>query len=320
MPQSWQQSYPPHMRDAANDEVASYVDNVRALSKFVALLALSVAYPDWGLYREPGQSISDVDDRLGSKDEGDVEDPLLSAHRAAKFYLISSGDCLFSMSTLLSTDHPNFVGSAALARSAAEHASRSMYLSDPSISYQARMLRIYLLLTDSLQEYKSSPVARVTGLINSWHRWRSRMASEFESEFKGVPKQKFGNATGLIQKAFPGEGTISYEELSRPTHGNAAWLVVTVIQEQKQTAVARIMVMRNAMFATRCILAATERVANLWQLDLDAALQRFIDQTGGGSSLSWEELMNEVKTVSSTVASFDERQFLDGTDDPQPRR
>ncbi|WP_286142035.1 hypothetical protein [Mycobacterium sp. D16Q16] len=306
------------MRDAANAKVASYIDNVRGLSNLVALIAVSVAYPPGGLYREPGQSITDIDDRLGS--EEDVDDPLLTAHRSAKFYLISAGDCVHSMSTLLSTDHPNFVGAAALARSAAEHASRSMYLSDPSISYQARMLRINLLITDSLREYKSSPVARVTGLINQWKVWRTRMGSEFHSEFKDVPKQKFGNATQLIEKYFPGEGAISYEELSRPTHGNAAWLAITVISEQKQTVVARIMLMRNVMFATRYILAATESVANLWQLDLDAALRRFIGQDGESPSFSWAELVSEVQSLSATVDSFDERQFLDATDDPQPRR
>ncbi|SKR80587.1 Uncharacterised protein [Mycobacteroides abscessus subsp. abscessus] len=146
------------------------------------------------------------------------------------------------------------------------------------------------------------------------------MGSEFPSEFKDVPKQKFGNATQLIEKYFPGEGAISYEELSRPTHGNAAWLAVTVISEQKQTAVARIMLMRNVMFATRFILAATESIVNLWQLDPDAALQRFIGQTGESPTFSWAELVSEVKSVSATVASFDEREFLDATDVPQPRR
>ncbi len=146
------------------------------------------------------------------------------------------------------------------------------------------------------------------------------MGSEFHSEFKDVPKQKFGNATQLIEKYFPGEGAISYEELSRPTHGNAAWLAITVISEQKQTVVARIMLMRNVMFATRYILAATESVANLWQLDLDAALRRFIGQDGESPSFSWAELVSEVQSLSATVDSFDERQFLDATDDPQPRR
>ena len=90
--------------------------------------------------------------------------------------------------------------------------------------------------------------------------------------FKGVQKQTLPNATGLVQRYFAGEGTRSYEELSRPTHGNATWLVITVIAEQKETAAARVMLMRNAMFATRCVVAATVNLASLWGLDLDRVL------------------------------------------------
>ncbi|TDZ95247.1 hypothetical protein [Mycobacteroides salmoniphilum] len=305
------------MRDAANANVASYVEAVRVLSYFVSHCALTAVKPS--PFREPGHSISEIDERLGS--ESDVEGPLLTAHRLAKFYLISSGDCVYSMSLLLQTAHPNFIGSAALARSAAEHSSRSMFVSAPDISYQARLIRTYLLINSSLNQYKSTHDVGATNLIGAWNRWRVRTGSEF----KGVPKQSLGNPTALLEKCFPGIGTSSYEELSRPTHGNATWVVVTAIQEQKQTAVARIMLMRNAMFAICCVMTATKSAASLWGLDLDLVVRTVA--TGDRSGMlklweekTWDDLVACIHDLSEVVASFDERQFVDASTDPQPWR
>src|SRR4051812_41061137 len=131
------------MKDEANATVAGYVEAIRYVSALAAQCALAAA--TWTPhYREPGQSISDVDDQFGSA--SDVEDPLLTAHRFAKFYLISAGDCLDSMSKLLAVDYPSLVGSSAIARAAAEHASRSIFLSESSIDYRARMLRTSALI------------------------------------------------------------------------------------------------------------------------------------------------------------------------------
>lgn len=296
-----------------NAQVAEFVVPVRIMSYIAARCAVGAAYSTY-LYREPGQSISGIDERLGLK--SDVEDPLLSAHRFAKFYLISAGDCVDSMSQLLSADHPNFVGAAALARTAAEHSSRSMYLSDPGISYQVRLIRSSLLVANSLREYKSSHDEGATSLINAWARWRARTGVEFQ----GVPKQTLGTATDLIQRYFVDGGARSYEELSRPTHGNAVWLAITVVQEQKQTAVARIMLMRNAMFATRCVVAATNSIASLWELDLDTVVSDVSKGVFTGSLETWNDFERSVLDLSGIVAGFDERQFSDSTPVPQPRR
>lgn len=138
--------------------------------------------------------------------------------------------------------------------------------------------------------------------------------------FKGVQKQTLPNATGLVQRYFAGEGTRSYEELSRPTHGNATWLVITVIAEQKETAAARVMLMRNAMFATRCVVAATVNLASLWGLDLDRVLNAVAERGGFDASVKWGDLTELVHSVSQVVGSFDERQFIDTTPDQQPLR
>lgn len=284
------------------------------MSALVSQCALAAAnYTN--LYREPGQSISDIDDHLGSI--SDVEDPLLVAHRLAKFYLISAGDCVHSMSTLLSVDSPNFVGAAAIARSAAEHASRSLYISDPAASFRERVLRVHVLVVSSLREYKSTHDGGAVEMIRKWERWRSRTSREF----RDTSKQKYSNATRLIQQYFPDEGDFCYEELSRPAHGNATWLIMTVISEQKQTAYARILLMRNAMFATRCVAAATASLASLWGLDLDDVLVRMADEDGWeGHTPSWASVMSDVRALSEFVDSIDETQFVDTTPDPQPRR
>ncbi|WP_217492655.1 hypothetical protein [Rhodococcus erythropolis] len=48
------------------------------------------------------------------------------------------------------------IGSAVLARTAAEHASKAMYLADPEIGWKARILRARNLFESSHKEYKSS--------------------------------------------------------------------------------------------------------------------------------------------------------------------
>ncbi|WP_237165675.1 hypothetical protein [Mycolicibacterium peregrinum] len=301
------------MMDTASAEFARQIERVAAIAGLVAQCALTAAY--WtDLYREPGQSISEIDERLGST--SDVEDPLLTAHRFAKFYLISAGDCVDTMTKLLMADYPNLVGCAAVARSAAEHASRSMYLSDPCISYQARLLRTSLLMSNSLREYKSTHDSGATSVIDAWNRWRARTGAAFKDQ----SKQKLPNATGLIQRYFSGEGTSRYEELSRPTHGNAAWLAITVVQEQKETPVARIMMMRNALFAVRCVVAATVSIASLWQLDLSSVVESVGERGDADTSPTWEEIEAYVRDLGNAFSAIDERQFVDLTADPQPPR
>jgi len=134
-----------------------------------------------------------------------------------------------------------------------------------------------------------------------------------------MPKQAHGTATHLLERYFS-DGAISYEELSRPTHGNATWLAIAVISEQKETAVARIFLMRNAMFSTRCVVSATTSLANLWGLDLDLAAKAVGERAGLDTALTWGRVESGLRDLTAVVESFDERQFLDATTDPQPRR
>ncbi|WP_253866924.1 hypothetical protein [Mycobacterium asiaticum] len=167
----------------------------------------------------------------------------------------------------------------------------------------------------SLREYKSSHYTGATHVIKSWERWRARNSKGF----KDLPKQAHGTATRLLERYFS-DGAISYEELSRPTHGNAAWLAIAVISEQKENAVARILLMRNAMFSTRCVVSATNSLANLWSLDLDLVVQAVGEQAGLDAALSWGRVESGVRDLTAVVESFDERQFVDARMDPQPRR
>ena len=130
-------------------------------------------------------------------------------------------------------------------------------------------------------------------------------------EFKSLPGQKYGSAAALIERCF-NDGAISYEELSRPTHGNATWLAITVIQEQKQTAVARIELMRNAMFATQCVVSATNSLANLWGMDLDSVAETVgSKRTDLAVALTWDKVETDIRELSEIIALFDETQFVD---------
>ncbi|WP_234713026.1 MULTISPECIES: hypothetical protein [Mycobacteriaceae] len=300
------------MKDEANATVAEWVEPVKFVSGLAAQYALATA--TWTpQYREPGQSISDVDEQFGST--SDVEDPLLTAHRFAKFYLISAGDCLNSLSKLLDGGYPSLVGSSAIARAAAEHASRSIYMSDANVDHSVRMLRVAALVAASLREYKSSNDAGATILIKRWESWKARTSKEF----KNVPKQTLGTATRLLERYFS-DGAIGYEELSRPTHGNATWLAITVVSEQKGTAGARIFLMRNAMFSTRCVVSAINSLANLWGLDLDSVAQAAGGDLVVDPPLTWSRVEGAVRELTEVVASLDERHFVDSTPVPQPRR
>lgn len=174
----------PHSLEGIRDFAAK----ATTIGRIVAQFGLGAAYST-RVYREPGvDSIDDIDAEVGSAT--DVEDPLLTAHRLIKFYVISSGDSLLSCCELVGKDHPMHIGSAALARTAAEHASRAMFLGEPKIGWKARVLRAHALFISSLQEYKSTNDTAAIELIAMWERWRTRTGVGFSD----VPRQpKVGN-------------------------------------------------------------------------------------------------------------------------------
>lgn len=294
------------------DGIRQFAARATAWGNVVAQFVLTSANltPD---YKEPGiDSIDAIDIEVGSKE--DVEGPLLTAHRLAKFYVISCGDALSSCSELISKDHPMHIGSAALARTAAEHASRAMYMAEPSIDWKQRVLRAHELFNASLQEYRSSNDEGAKKLIADWQRWRARTGTTFS----GVPRQTAASSNrGLIQKHFP--HALAYDELSRPTHGNATWLTLAVIQEQKGTNYTWCATLRNFCFAMDTCLAAAEQLCELWSLNRNEVL-RVMAERNSAESITWDDFEAMCEWVRVGVDHLTDNVVVDSREDPQPPR
>ncbi|MDV6303534.1 hypothetical protein R3P93_13290 [Rhodococcus cerastii] len=282
------------------------------VGQLVAYFGLTAAHFT-SVYREPGvKSIDAIDADVGS--ESDVVGPLLTAHRLAKFYVISCGDALLSCCELIRKDHPMHIGSAALARSAAEHASKAMLLADPEIGWKARVLRAHELFKSSLQEYRSSNDAGATKLIDDWKRWRARTASAFS----GVARQpSVGNNRALIERYFAHQ--LAYDELSRPTHGNATWMTLAVIQEQKGTNYTWCATLRNFCFAMDVCIAASDRLCEFWGLDRDEVLRVMCEKLSL-ELITWDTLRVECESVRFGVDHLSTNVTIDTSEDPQPER
>lgn len=264
------------------------------------------------IYREPRiESIDDIDAQVGSAT--DVPDPLLSAHRLAKFYMISTGDALLACCELIRKDHPLHIGSAALARSGAEHGSKVMYLADPGIDWKVRTLRAYALFRDGLSEYKSSNHDGVAKLISAWDKWRDRSGKDF----RGTQKQSTGGNRALIEKHF--DHALAYDELSRPTHGNAIWMTLAALHEQQRTTYTWCATLRNFAFALDVALAASNRLCELWSLDRDEVLVALAQQHSVQLP-TWAELNQQCEAVRVGVDKLADSVNMDLTEGPQPRR
>lgn len=264
-------------------------------------------------YREPGvESIDAIDLEIGHVD--DVGDPLLTAHRLAKFYVISAGDALLSCCELVGREFPMHVGSAALARVTAEHASRAMFLADPEIGWKVRVLRAHALFYAALQEYRSSSERGALELLENWATWRSRTGSIFGE----VPKQSANSNRKLIEAAFP--DALAYDELSRPTHGNAVWLTLAVVQEQKRTNYAWCATLRNMQFAIDAATSAAHRLCLLWELDPDEVFAASQKRCEVEEILSWDSLVSACDVIRIGVNELSSAVVVDYTPDPQPPR
>lgn len=205
------------------------------------------------------------------------------------------------------------VGSAALARTAAEHASKAMYLADPAIDWKQRVLRTHELFKSSLQEYKASNDLGATKLIDDWQRWRARTGSVFS----GVPRQMAGNNRALIERYF--DHALAYDELSRPTHGNATWLTLAVIQEQKGTNYTWCATLRNFCFAMDVCLAASDRLCELWGLDRNEILSAMAERNSV-ATISWDDFIAMCEWVRVGVDHLTDNVVVDSAEDPQPPR
>lgn len=294
------------------DEVRAFAVKASNVGLYVAHFARAAAnYSPH--YREPGvESMDAVDREIGHAD--DVEGPLLTAHRLAKFYVISAGDALLSCCELVGRDFPMHIGSAALARAAAEHASRAMFVGDPQIGWKIRVLRTHALFHAALQEYRSSAELGALELLESWKKWRNRTGATFSE----IPKQSANSNRKLIEDAFP--HALAYDELSRPTHGNAVWLTLAVIQEQKGTNYTWCATLRNVQFAMDATIAAAHRLCVLWDLDPAEVFTASQNGLGDDDPLTWDSLLSACDYVRIGVNELSSAVVVDNTPDPQPPR
>ncbi|MEW1881108.1 hypothetical protein AB0O58_15560 [Rhodococcus sp. NPDC080181] len=294
------------------DEVRAFAVKASNVGQYIAHFALAAAKHS-PQYREPGvESMDAVDLEIGHAD--DVEGPLLTAHRLAKFYVISAGDALLSCCELVGRDFPMHIGSAALARVTAEHASRAMFVGDPEIGWKIRVLRTHALFHAALQEYRSSSELGALELLEAWKKWRNRTGATFSD----IPKQSAGSNRKLIEDAFP--HALAYDELSRPTHGNAVWLTLAVIQEQKRTNYTWCATLRNVQFAMDATIAAAHRLCLLWDLDPNEVFTASQNGLGVDDPLTWDTLLGACDAVRAGVDELSNAVVVDSTPDPQPPR
>lgn len=295
------------------EQIREFAVKASNVGQYIAHFALNAANHS-PHYREPGvESMDVIDLEIGHVD--DVEGPLLTAHRLAKFYVISAGDALLSCCELVGRDFPMHVGSAALARTTAEHASRAMYVGDPEIGWKIRVLRTHALFYAAIQEYRSSSELAALGLLEGWKKWRSRTGSMFSE----VPKQSANNNRKLIEDTFP--HALAYDELSRPTHGNAVWLTLAVIQEQKRTNYTWCATLRNMQFAMDTTIAAAQRLCLLWGLDPSEVFEASKTRLGvDDARCTWQWLLGACDEVRAGVDALSNAVVIDSTPDPQPSR
>ncbi|MDL9937184.1 hypothetical protein QSJ18_10555 [Gordonia sp. ABSL1-1] len=282
------------------------IEDLALYANAMSITALNVAYFSEFPYREPGlSSIQTVDESLG--DAGDVPDPLLSTHRYIRFYLISAGETVYSSAKLLrESGNVPVVALPALARVTAEHCSRALFLSDPDLGYERRIARAAALTREGiLSAGKGSEGAK--RIVEMWTDYHDRHRIQTRR------KDKLPSYSELVSRYFDG---YIYESLSQPVHGNAAWVALSVLCEQQGAPLPAAESCWGLAFATACITATTEGVAELWDIDLDS-------HVGGDSGdLKWSDLRELVDQMFEQA--HDERERLRTSrllvDNPDPYR
>lgn len=125
-------------------------------------------------YREPTvEDIGAFDDARGSVS---LPDPLLTAHRMSRFYLVGAGDFVYSMGKLLALKEPMVVSPAVLARSAAEYSSRCRYISDPDDSPDLRLAKLANLFQEGFRDLgveKPDADPQLIELAKGFNDWKS---------------------------------------------------------------------------------------------------------------------------------------------------
>lgn len=285
------------------------------LSQIFALFANAVAYggnPERFMYAEPGDtSIEDIDIRLGNR--SDVVDPLLTAHRMIRFHLLSAGDAIYSMSSLLQSAYPLLVGSAALGRTAVEHASRAMFLSEtgPRDPYR-RIQRASTLMEKGINEYRPSMPDHdaANRLVRCWTEFMDRNRPVFSN----IKREKASQYSALVERYFPHVG---YIELSRPTHGNAIWVALTTISEQQGGGTARVHALHALAYCIDCLVTTCESVTRLWQLNM-AQVESWANRDNEGEHMTWDMVLQARDEVLTKAQGFNPRDYAGFVDNPHP--
>ncbi|WP_156482604.1 hypothetical protein [Dietzia cinnamea] len=297
-------------RDGSEGEISLLSVCTTALA--VSMVALHLASDEQFSLRESTVSIDAVDRELGSKT--DVEDPLLTAHRLVKFYLISAGEALNGVGNLTLASGPRHVTVGTIARTVSELAAKCIYVACPTDDHLVRTVRAGKLMEASIEDYKSGDVDGAHEIIARWSQWRVRNKDNFTK----VPKQSKPTSTAMIKQAFPEKDDSAYRQLSRPAHGNAAWLSAVAIQEQKRTPFATIYAMKNIGYATRCLATATSNAGRLWSGDLNEITRRALADFD--IDADWDQLTQLLQTHTRALSDLNESDYADTRQAPQPRR
>lgn len=206
-------------------------------------------------YRE--STVADINKYDAERGSGAVPDPLLTAHRLTRFYLLGAGDFLYSLGKLLGLEQPMVTSPAVLARSAAEYSSRCVYIASSEDSPETRVAKMFNLFREGFNDFgvhKPDADPQVVELAKGINAWRSTQE---------LPKTALPNYTDLIHKLAPSIGRREYQRLSGVAHANAIALSGAAISAQLDNAQNVEDGWRYALFATHCGVMAAFGVAEL---------------------------------------------------------
>ncbi|WP_280301167.1 hypothetical protein [Nocardia abscessus] len=199
-------------------------------------------------HREPERDIDDFDREHG---DDDFPDPLLTAHRLGRFYLLGASNFVRSIGHLISLDPPPTVAPGVLTRSAAEYAARANFVTDLDDSPEMRVAKMARLFSDGFQNMgvnSSDATPEEAELSRRINRWRSRIT---------LPKVKVPNFTDSVIQLSPELGPREYPLLSRLVHANAVTVTVVTLSEQMNHYTQVVDAWSHALFASWCTLKAT---------------------------------------------------------------
>lgn len=213
-------------------------------------------------YREP--TVPDIEAFDAERGSGSMPDPLLTAHRMSRFYLVGAGDFVYSIGKLLALEEPMVVSPAVLARSAAEYSSRCKYISADADSPDMRLSKLANLFQEGFRDLgvgKPDADQDLLELANGFNNWKST---------QNLPKASLPNYSALVHALSPNMGRSEYQQLSGITHGSTITLSAVFIAAQMGHEKRVEDSWRHALFATQCGLLAAATVCLLRDGDKSA--------------------------------------------------